>query len=244
MSYGVEWALYAVNPMTQAVAMIFLITAAILAAVLAGVVPGVSALTLWALVLALVLAVSPFTLRMVRKPMSKLKMSEIKVSPNLDINSYKRMAKGAKITSLVITVFTVAILGWFVWDARFLFINQDYWLLKLIGVLVLQAITFAFFSCHFGALAAKKELFNYLASLANIDQMLNRMLIKDESSQEVIDELKKTYLNVGRFNVGVEDRFLVDNFYLLVLNKGLLREQQRNVISAESQAKTEDTVAK
>ena len=100
--------------------------------------------------------------------------------------------------------------------------TTESWLILLVAFL--QFITFAMFCNYFSSLSARKELSNTLTNLASIDYQINRLILNNDVSEESLSELKTSFMAAKRYELGIDNFFLIFPFYALTMSKVQIKE--------------------
>jgi len=92
---------------------------------------------------------------------------------------------------------------------------------SILVVVFLQVITALAFMNYFSAMSVKKEITQALNRLSNIHQRISEAMLTQKANDEILCEVKESYLKSKPYDISADDSLLV-NFYSLVPNPAYL----------------------
>jgi hypothetical protein len=75
------------------------------------------------------------------------------------------------------------------------------------------------FASYFSAISAKKELVNTITNFADLNYIINSMIIKNDINPNEFENLKRLYLSAKQFDLLIDDSFKFVIFYMLTIHR-------------------------
>lgn len=144
------------------------------------------------------------------------------IKENVSLKGWHVTLGGLKLVFIIVYIVLALFL-----PAKSLFITRsiisDYTF--LIIVLVLQFTFTIISSSYFSSLSVKKELTNALTNFANLDYLINDIILRKDINEEQVKKLKELYLTAKQYDVLVDDSLKFVNFYFLSMNNVYLNRK-------------------